>query len=409
MKKVLTVCIAACMLFLGFVGIELYQNIQGGLNETASVVSEDKKDAKEAVASAAATEEQTEETTTKEPDRSLTLVSLGDNLIHDSLLQAATQADGSYNFDFEFEKIAPDIQNADLAVINQETMMGGDLLPYGGYPNFNSPYAVADAENKAGFDVILHASNHSRDVYEEGIENCLAYWTKNYPQMKILGINASQKAKDTIPVIEKNGIKIAMLNYTYGLNGYSLSAEKSYLVNLLDDNRYESDIKKAKQMADFVIVFPHWGVEYQMQNNEEQKALAQKMADAGADLIIGTHPHVLQNIEWLNGKNGNKTLCYYSLGNYISGQDQTIAMLGGTAKVELKKSDGKTTIRTAKLVPLLTYYSYGFSTTATYKLSEFPGELWTQHGVSAYDGTFSKDEINRLLNDTIDAKWLADV
>ena len=352
-----------------------------------------------------------QESTSKAERKTCTLVSVGDVLGHESVIYANQNADGSYDYDKLFAHLKSDFTEADLAVVNQETIFGGtDIYPYAGYPNFNSPEAIGDAEVRAGFDVILHATNHTRDTGEQGIEYCLNYWKTNHPDTTVLGIHASKKEQDTITVVTKNDIRIAMLNYTYGLNGYSLAAGKEYLVDLIDTERIRSDIRKAKEMADFVIVFPHWGIEYQYEPNTEQKNLAQMMADEGADLIIGTHPHVLESVEWLKGSSGNKTLCYYSLGNYISGQTATDRLLGGMARVTLVKEGDKTSIEDACLVPLVTHYvwSSNYYTSETYKLADYTKDLAAVHSIHSYDSGFSVSALKKLAEQIVGEKWISE-
>ena len=259
------------------------------------------------------------------------IVAVGDNLIHNSVLKSGLQEDNTYNFDRLFDIMRQDFQEADIAIINQETILGGSFRPYDGYPNFNSPFELGDAIVKAGFDVVLQASNHTLDVGTQGVMNCIEYW-RQQNGITYLGINIDESEREDIKVVEKNGIRFALLNYTDGLNGRTLPKDKKYLVNLIDTTMIINDLRKADTLADFTIVFPHWGVEYVYKPNKSQRKLAKMMTKYGADLIIGTHPHVLQPVEWIEA-NGNKALCYYSLGNYTSGQKATPRVLGGMAKM----------------------------------------------------------------------------
>jgi poly-gamma-glutamate synthesis protein (capsule biosynthesis protein) len=353
----------------------------------------------------------TDQTAESEEKKTCTLVSVGDVLGHESVIYSNPDGNGNYDYDKMFERLKSDFTNADLAVVNQETIFAGtQYYDYGGYPCFNSPEGIGDAEVRAGFDVILHATNHARDCGEEGIEYCFNYWKTSHPDITVLGIHDSVEDQQEISVVEKNGIKIAMLNYTYSLNGFTLAEGKEYLVDLIDEDRIRDDIERARTMADFVVVFPHWGIEYQYEPNEEQKELAQMMADAGADAIIGTHPHVLESVEWLEGESGNKTLCYYSLGNYVSGQVDTPTMLGGMARLTFVKEGEETYIEDPVLVPLVTHYTWhgDVYTAATYKLSEYTEELAAQHTILNYDSTFSLSELKRLAEEIVGDDWLAD-
>ena len=338
----------------------------------------------------------------------VSLVAVGDNLIHNSVLKSGRINDSTYNFDRLFDVMRDDFQEADIAIINQETILGGDFRPYDGYPNFNSPNELGDAIVKSGFDVVLQASNHTLDVGTQGVLNCIEYWKKQ-DDITYLGINDSQEERETIRVIERNGIRIALLNYTYGLNGRILPKDKLYLVNLIDTTLIKSDLEKAEILADFTIVFPHWGVEYVYKPNKEQTSLAKMMVRYGADLIIGTHPHVLQPIEWIEASNGNKALCYYSLGNYTSGQKATPRVLGGMAKIEIKRINDSVFINNAGIVPLITHYEWvnGTSLHQTYKLSRYTKRLEKRHSLNYYDSTFSVKTL-KDLSEQIVKGWIVD-
>ena len=336
------------------------------------------------------------------------LVAVGDNLIHNSVLKSGKINDSTYNFDRLFDVMRDDFQEADIAIINQETILGGSFKPYDGYPNFNSPFELGDAIVRAGFDVVLQASNHTLDVGTQGTINCINYW-KRHPEMTYLGINESQEERDIIKVIERNGIRFALLNYTYGLNGRILPKDKSYLINLIDTAMIRRDLEKAEAIADFTIVFPHWGVEYVYTPNKEQKMLATMMTEYGADLIIGTHPHVLQPIEWIESDNGNRALCYYSLGNYTSGQKATPRVLGGMAEVKIIRINDSVYIDDARIIPTITHYEWvnGTSLHQTYKLSEYTKHLEKRHSLIYYDSTFSVKALENLSKQIVN-DWIID-
>lgn len=344
----------------------------------------------------------------KSKNNEVEIIAVGDNLIHNSVLKSGRINDSTYNFDRLFDVMRNDFQEADIAIINQETILGGDFMPYDGYPNFNSPNELGDAIVKAGFDVVLQASNHTLDVGVKGVTNCIEYW-KQQKGITYLGINENQHERDEIKIIESKGIKFALLNYTYGLNGRTLPDDKKYLVNLIDTASIINDLRKAEELADFTIVFPHWGVEYVYEPNKHQKSLAKIMTKYGADLIIGTHPHVLQDIEWVESDNGNKSLCYYSLGNYTSGQKATPRVLGGMAKVIIKNINDSIFIDKAELVPTITHYEWinGTSLHQTYKLSEYTEVLEKRHSLNHYDSTFSFKYIQELADEIV-GDWIAD-
>lgn len=313
----------------------------------------------------------------------VSLLAVGDDLIHTQVIGSGRKSNGTYNFDHLYANMKSDIKKADLAVINQETVLGGKSIGYSGYPTFNSPTEIGDALVKAGFNVVLHATNHSMDKGEKGLQNSLNYWKKQ-KQVTVLGANETKKEQDTVKVVEKNGIKIAMLNYTYGLNGMPLPEKRKYMVDLLDVAKIKKDVAQAKEKADFVIVFPHWGTEYNFDTDDMQEKYTKVFSDAGVDLVIGAHPHVIEPVKWVKGKKGHKMLVYYSLGNFVSGQTDVSNMLGALAKVTIQKDEnGKTTIKDASVTPTITHYEYGYSNYSIYKLSDYSTKLANRHKLSA--------------------------
>lgn len=319
---------------------------------------------------------------TEEDTTSVTLLAVGDNLIHIQVIESGKQRDGSYNYDHLYENLKDQISSADLAIINQETILGGNQFPYSGYPSFNSPTEIGDAIINAGFDIVLHATNHTMDMGLKGVMNTFKYW-EEHPEITVLGINKTKEDSEVIPIIEKNNIKIAMLNYTYGLNGYHVPDDMPYLVNMLDKQKLRSDIKKAKEQADFVIVFPHWGTEYVYEATNTQKNLTNFFYDLGVDLVIGTHPHVLEPVEWIKTEEDHTMLVYYSLGNFISYQREAPRLLGGIATITLTKDSSHTYISKADIIPIVTHYENGPAdyNYGIFPLKEYTSEQAKEHGV----------------------------
>lgn len=336
--------------------------------------------------------------------KQLSLLAVGDNLIHIQVIKSGIKEDGSYNYDHLYDNLREDIMAADIAVINQETILGGDDFKYSGYPNFNSPYEIGEAVVNAGFDVVLHATNHTLDMGLKGVLNTFAFW-KSYPEIQVLGINETKEQQDTIPIIEKNGIKLAMLNYTYGLNGHPVPDDTPYIVNKLNKNKMSADITKAKELADFVIIFPHWGVEYVYEPVKEQENLVDFFYDLGVDLVIGTHPHVIEPVEWIQKDNDHRMLVYYSLGNFLSYQKEAPRMLGGIANVTIVKDNTNTYISDASITPIITHYENGPKdyNYDIYKLTDYSEELATVHGVSeiAKQGSLSYEETYSLADEIL--------
>ncbi len=208
---------------------------------------------------------------TPEPQPEITLVMVGDILLHTRVAESGKLEEGGYDFSAVFDEMRDEIQEADLALVNQEVIIGGEELGISGYPAFNAPYELGDALVEAGFDVVLHATNHAMDKGKRGIVNCLAFWEENYPDIAVLGIHGSEEDKQEIYLYEQDGIKIAILNYTYGTNGIPMPGDMPYAVDMLEREQIISDLQKAEELADFVIVCPHWGTEYTLKETEVQQ------------------------------------------------------------------------------------------------------------------------------------------
>ncbi len=336
-------------------------------------------------------------------DPEITLVMIGDMLMHTSVVASGEQEDGTYNYDHLFVNVADQIASADLAIVNQETIMGGDDLGFSGYPTFNSPTALADAEAAAGFDVILHGTNHALDKGAQAVLNCIDYWEINYPQIAYLGINKSQEAQDEyLYLYEQDGITIAVLNYTYGTNGIATPSDMPYLVNYLDEEQVVSDIRRAQEQADFVIVCPHWGTEYNLGTDSSQEKWTQIFLEEGVDLVIGTHPHVIEPVEWVTDEEGNEMLVYYSLGNFVNGTSSTGSgvtnrMVGGMASVTIGlDEDGEAAILEYEAIPLVCHIADGTDFTVYY-LEDYTQELAAENRIIAQDSEFSLEKCQKLV------------
>lgn len=354
------------------------------------------------------TEEQKVEETTIEPNpvppAEIRLFAAGDNLIHSMVIKAGLKEDGTYDYHSMYKEVSDYIKQADVRVINQETVLINDPEKYSGYPTFGSPKEIGDAVIGAGFNVVTQATNHAYDKKEEGILDSIAYWENH--EIPVLGIHDSMEDAEEIYVFEKNGIKISMLNYTYGLNGFILPDGKEYLVDDLNDTeKIMQDIEKAKTVSDFVIVFPHWGTEYTLKETENQQKTAQMLADSGADLIIGCHPHVIEPLKDITASDGRIVPVFYSLGNFISNQDEVPRMLGAIADVTLEKKDGKVNVKSAKMVPIVTHiesYSKDFK---VYLLENYTEELAATHRMRRIKGqAMSVEKLWEIWNQVTEGK-----
>ena len=326
-------------------------------------------------------------------ESSVTLMALGDDLIHNCVYWSAQTPEGGYDFTSFFDDIRPIVRQYDLACINQETILVKDREQIESYPVFGSPIEVADALADAGFNVVTFASNHCYDKKETGITDTLSYFHETYPEITTLGIHDTEADAAAIPIVEKNGIRIAMLNFTYGFN--NSMPEKRWMVDTLSTRETVCGrIEQAKQEADFVIVFPHWGTEDTFSPDNSQLTWAQEMADAGADLIIGGHTHTLQPVELLTASDGRDVPVYYSLGNFLSHQKEKMNLLGGMASVTIVKDADGTHVSEYDLKPtinvILRNPNTGWYTYRPMLLDSYSSELAGQ---------------NRFSECTVDAMW----
>ena len=338
----------------------------------------------------------------------LQIVMVGDMLMHERVVESGRKEDGSYNFDHLFVNVKDTIEGADLALVNQETILGGIGLGISGYPCFNSPFELGDAEVAAGFDVILHATNHTLDKNRKGVVNCMEYWESSYPEIAYLGINPSKEhEQEYIYVFEKDGIRVAVLNYTYGTNGINPPSDMPYVVNYLEEERVIRDLERAQELADFTVVCPHWGTEYVLEETKTQERWARIFLEHGADLVLGTHPHVIEPVEWLRDEAGNEMLVYYSLGNFVNGTSGTgqgvmNRMIGGIADVTLSVDDnGKVYIKSYDAIPIVCHIDEGEAYTVYY-LEDYTNDLAERNRILSQAPDFSLESCKKLVEEVWD-------
>ncbi|GGJ90755.1 hypothetical protein GCM10007063_11710 [Lentibacillus kapialis] len=293
---------------------------------------------------------------TRKPEtghKTITLSAIGDILIHKRVYEDA-RTDNGFNFMPMLKKVKPYLNDTTITFANQETMIGGQALGLSTYPAFNSPFAVGDALKNTGVDIVSLANNHTLDRGEEAIRNAIEHWKKI--DMMYTGAYNSEADSNKLRVYETDeGISVAFLAYTYGTNGIPVPNGKSFVVNLIDKDLMAARIKEAKQQADAVVLSLHYGKQYKRMPTAGQKDLVQFAANKGVDVVLGHHPHVLQPIDWVEGKNGHKTLVAYSLGNFLSGQDEFYRRIGGVFKFTIEKTlNGKeetVQVKAPKLLP----------------------------------------------------------
>lgn len=341
-------------------------------------------------------------------DSRLTLLAAGDNLIHIELINdAKTEADGVFDFDKYYEPVAALIKEADIAFVNQETLLAGAAFGYSGYPRFNGPTAVADALVRAGFDVVNHATNHAMDRGARAALATLDYWDTRTDAL-VLGLYRSQESRNDSEkhIIERNGIKVGFLAYTEHTNQLPLPADRPYLAALADTKVMAREIDALRPLCDFLVVSMHWGDEYSHTPNGRQRTLARFLAAHDVDLVIGHHPHVLQAPAMFERDGKGAMLCYFSLGNFLSAQTDAPRLLGGLLRVGLRKgreADAKVSIEEAELVPIVTHYEAGGKGFRVYPLAEYTESLAARHSLRRLGKAFGPASLNMLWEEVMGA------
>ncbi|MBQ3436100.1 MAG: CapA family protein [Bacilli bacterium] len=265
---------------------------------------------------------QKKEVKIEEKEKKLSVIAVGDALIHSTVYMDAKQSDGSYDFKPMLQYIKPIVKDYDLRYYNQETILGGTELGLSNYPMFNSPQEVGDAFMDAKFNLVSLATNHTMDKGETGVTKSVEYWSK---QKKVVwdGQRTSAEEREKTRVYKKNGIKYAFFSYTTWTNGLETPVGKEYLNNVYSEEKAKADIEKVRDEVDIIIVAMHWGTEYSLDVSADQEKIAKYLSDLGVNVIIGAHPHVVEPVEYVGD-----TLVIYSLGNFISDQLGTERLTG---------------------------------------------------------------------------------
>lgn len=300
-------------------------------------------------------------------ETSATFIAVGDALIHGAVYKDA-YSNGVYNFNNMFTEVKPIIEQYDLKYYNQETILGGTSLGLSSYPLFNSPQEVGDAFMDMGFNLVSLATNHSLDYGERGLINSINYWGKQEGVIAA-GSYESEESRVTPRIMEKNGITYTLLSYSTLTNGLRIPYGKDYLFDLYSEEKVKADIERVRDKVDVVMVAMHWGVEYTHTPVQEEKTIAKYLASLGVDIVIGTHPHVIQPIDFIDN-----TMVIYSLGNFISSQIGIERLVGLMASVTIKKTvtDGNVTITLEEPTAQLVYTrKAGITYGAGFKLYPF--------------------------------------
>ncbi len=345
-----------------------------------------------------------------EAESRASFIGCGDNIIYFGTYRDAASKAYSGGRQYNFRPIYKNVENiisaADIAFINQETCTAQSFAVQS-YPTFNSPVDLTYDVTEVGFDIVNLANNHMLDQGAKGLRESYDNWTAR--GVSVIGCYEENDSGRYITYYEKNGIKIGFVSYTYGTNLSEDPAKEGLFAPYLKHSDVEGDVREAKNNADFVIVSVHWGTENSMSVNDEQRSYAEKMAKSGADVIIGHHPHALQPIEWLEGVDGEKCLCVYSLGNFVHEQDHEYQVPGGMISFDIIKKGSSCTLENPQLIPTVCHYPKSFYDNTVYLFKDYTSELAAQHAVGTYYGnSISYDTLKKCITDTISAEFLPD-
>lgn len=339
----------------------------------------------------------------------LNMLSVGDNLIHDGIYEQAKRRAGGNGYDFSFcyARVKDTVSKADIATINQETIVAKSYAP-AGYPLFNSPQELGQEVQAIGFDVANLANNHMLDKTTKGLLEAIDFWD-NLDGIMRTGAYKDADDLNRVEYIEKDGIKIGLVGITQYTNGLSLPAGSPLEILYTDElETIERKIKEAKAACDIVLVNVHWGSEYTTTPSQDQRNLAKRMATWGAGVIIGHHPHVLQPVEWIDNEDGTRTLVAYSLGNFISQQNTAARVIGGMLHYQLTKepASGAVTVSEVQFETIVTHYVNGSHDVQIYPLSQYSDALARKQAARIKQSDFSVAYVERFVKDVIAEEFL---
>ncbi len=349
----------------------------------------------------------------------ISFLAAGDNIIHENVYTDArnrAKNGEKYNFIDMYDGIADIIREADISLINQESPICGEELTISGYPAFNSPDEAGDTLIDLGFDIVNIANNHMLDKSERGYRNHLDYWKEREDKILMIGGYYNREDYENIRIIEKKGISIALISYTYATNNPAPSSSSELIVPYINESEIVRMTKKADELADLVFVVMHWGGEDEnsFKPSKSEYSLAQAITDAGADVILGMHPHVIQGMDWYTASDGSKTLVVYSLGNLISTQYNNRNLVGGIVTFDIvKDKNGAITIENPIYNPTVTHYNKQRLGLQVYLMEDYTEELAALHGNPNFGQTadwriWTLDKIRSFATNNIKEEFLPD-
>lgn len=399
-RKILSALMALCML-MGMFGCARVDIPETQQSETDSTTS----DSSVTTAATTVTEPpQTTATSQTEPPppdiRTVHLVCAGDNLIHSSIYKQAkrrAEANGEdgYDFDYVYEKVEKYLDGADIAILNQETIVTDELEP-SDYPRFCSPADLGEKMIEMGFNAFSLSNNHILDRGEEGLLATLRFWDSHEGIIRY-GAYRDEEDMNNIRTMEVNGVTFAFLGYMEHTNGLSLPSDSECKITYFDElDLIEQQVRRADEIADVVIVSAHYGKETINEQTQTQLDLTQKLVEWGADLIIGTQPHTAQGMEYIQKPDGSNAFVFYCLGNFVSAQSYELTMVGILGDLDIVKNmdTGEVTIENVKAIPIITQYGYNYSNIHIEPYATYTEEMLEDHGCDGFD----QDTIDYVLS-----------
>ena len=365
-KRLIIIILFLLIIFAGVTAFNYFKNNNKYKNlETSSKeeIAQEEQENKNA-------ETENKEDTKQETDTTFTLTAIGDVMCHNTQYMDAYDSNtGTYDFSYVFDNISSYTKTADICIGNLETSFAGEDRGYSNYPTFNSPDSLADSLKRIGVDVLSTAGNHALDMGFSGLSRTIDVLDK--ADISHLGTYKTQEDQDKVLIKYIKGVKIAILNYTYGTNGISVPSDKKFCINLIDKDLIKKHIETAKnQNADIIVACMHWGTEYQTKQNSEQEELADFLFQNGVNVIIGNHPHVIQPMEkrtvTLEDGSTRDGFVAYALGNFICDQNAVNTRDSIILNLKITKhTDGSITIDNYDYVPI---YMYKDSSVSKHKM-----------------------------------------
>ena len=339
---------------------------------------------------------------------SATVLCAGDNLIHTPIYRNAHNAAGGEGYDFSpaYSHLGTLISDADVAILNQETIISDDYEP-DTYPSFCTPTEMARDMLALGFDAFSISNNHVIDKGEAGLISTLNFWRNTYPGVPVYGAYLNDDDMNDLRTLERNGIKFSFLGYTEHTNGRILPADtECRIIYMKDEETIEKQVRSAAENSDCVIVSVHFGIEVSNIVTEQQKEFSRKLADWGADIIIGTQPHTIQTMEYIDTADGRRAFVFYCLGNFISALDNPLSMAEMLGRITVTKNNrtGEITLSGANAVPLVNYFSRAYDDIAMYPLDDGTEKLMASHALPG--ATY--DLMIKLFRENIPEEFMAE-